>query len=130
MHSRLQRWERSGRSKPRRSAAPWRKDRLVVGINSEAVQDPAALARSPYGSGWLVRLRDVHPGREPTPLRGGSSLRCWFRDEVDRLLAMLAPAGQAASMADGGRMVPDLADRIDESQWAEIAARLFANPRA
>jgi glycine cleavage system H protein len=103
---------------------------LVVGINSEAVQDPAVLARSPYGSGWVVRLRDVRPGREPTPLHGGTSLRRWFRDDVDRLLAILAPAGQATSMTDGGRLAPDLADRIDESQWAEIAARLFANPRA
>lgn len=102
----------------------------VAAINSNATHSPGTIASSPYQEGWLVQLQDVHPGREATSLLGGKAVRRWFRAEVDRLMSMLAPAGAAPTMADGGTLSPDLGAQIDDGQWAEVAARLFANPRA
>jgi glycine cleavage system H lipoate-binding protein len=105
---------------------------IVVGINSEAVANPAAIAQSPYGAGWIVRLQDVHPGQAATPLLSGTSLRRWFRAEVDRLTTLLSVTGPAtaATMADGGKLAPDLANQIDDGKWAEVAAQLFGNHKA
>ncbi len=104
---------------------------LVVGINGVAVENPAALAQSPYGSGWVVRLQAGQPRREATALMGGTSLRRWFRSEVDHLTSLLSAGnlGATATMADGGQLAPDIAERIDDAKWTEIAEQLFANPR-
>jgi glycine cleavage system H protein len=101
----------------------------VAEVHGEAVANPVALGSSPYGSDWIVRLQDVHARREATALLGGRSARRWFRDEVDRLTTLLSPTGAAVTMADGGKLSPDLAAQIDDGKWAEIAAQLFANPR-
>jgi glycine cleavage system H protein len=101
----------------------------VVAINGKAVGAPGTIASSPYGAGWVLRLQDVRADRETTSLLGGKRVRRWFRAEVDRLATMLTPAGAAPTMADGGTLAPDLAAQIDDAQWAEIAAQLFANPR-
>jgi glycine cleavage system H protein len=102
---------------------------IVVGINSEAVDTPCTIAQSPYGAGWIVRLQDVHPSQAATALLGGKSLRRWFRAEVDRLTAILSATSPAtaATMADGGRLAPDVANQIDDGKWAEVAAQLFDN---
>jgi len=105
---------------------------IVVGINSDAIDNPATIAQSPYGAGWIVRLQDVHPGQGATALLSGKSLRRWFRAEVDRLTTILSATGPAtaATMADGGKLAPDVAHQIDDNKWAEIAAQLFANRSA
>lgn len=102
----------------------------VVAINQAAVARPDTIATSPYDAGWVVQLGEVRPGGEGVSLLDGKAARHWFRAEVDRLTVMLAPAGTAPTMAGGGRLSPDLAAQIDDGQWAEIAAQLFANPRS
>lgn len=102
----------------------------VVAVNGSAAESPATIADSAYQAGWIVQLTDVGPSRQGTALLGGKALRRWFRAEVDRLITMLAPAGAAPTMADGGALSPDLGAQIDDGQWAELAAQLFANPCA
>jgi glycine cleavage system H protein len=102
----------------------------VAAVHSEAVQNPTAFGSSPYGSDWIVGLADIHAGREATSLLGGKSARRWFQDEVDRLTRLLSPAGAAATMADGGRLSPDLAAQIDDGKWVEVTAQIFGNPRS
>jgi glycine cleavage system H lipoate-binding protein len=102
----------------------------VVAVNGSAAESPGTIASSAYETGWIVQLKDVRPSRQDTSLLGGKALRRWFRAEVDRLITMLAPAGAAPTMADGGALSPDLGAQIDDRQWAEVAAQLFANTRA
>ena len=33
----------------------------VVAVNPDLEKDPAAVNRSPYGEGWMIRLRVAHP---------------------------------------------------------------------
>jgi glycine cleavage system H protein len=102
----------------------------VAAVNSNAAESPEALASSAYEAGWIVQLKDVRSNPRDASLLGGKALRRWFRGEVDRFITMLAPVGTTPTMADGGVLSPDLGAQIDDGQWAEIAAQLFANPRA
>jgi glycine cleavage system H protein len=65
---------------------------VVAEVHQQTVEQPATLGNSPYGAGWVVKLEEVVLGKERGQLLRGQSMRRWFRAEVDRLTAMLAPA--------------------------------------
>lgn len=97
---------------------------VVADINANAVARPALLRETPYGAGWVVRLRQVDLRTERSALRRGGNMRQWFKGEVDRLTRILNRA--VPTMADGGVLSEDLASHIDDSTWNEVAHTLFA----
>lgn len=101
----------------------------VEALNQAVLGDPTALAPASYTT-WVVRLREVGAARQRLT---GTALRRWFCAEVDRLTTLLTSSSAAgariATMADGGKLAPDLADQIDDDQWAEVVARLFSDER-
>ena len=102
----------------------------VVGdINQEVMTRPALVKDSPYGAGWVVWLEGVEPSGEQARLMKGTSMRGWFKSEVDRLTVALGARGAVPSMADGGVLASDLSSHIDDAKWDEIASKFFANTR-
>jgi glycine cleavage system H protein len=97
----------------------------VADVNEEALARPALLAESPYGAGWVVKLEGVALGKERASLKRGSSLRQWWRGEVDRLIQRLGTAGAVPTMADGGVVTSDLSGLMDDGKWKEIAAEFL-----
>lgn len=95
---------------------------IVAEINREVAEDPSLMRESPYGAGWVVRLEGVQREQAGAPLYTGSALRRFFAAEVDRLVTMLS--AEAATLPDGGKLAPDLADQIDDATWSRIAAAL------
>lgn len=100
----------------------------VTAANPRLSHDPGLINRAPYGAGWAVRLReDLGPARSPH-LRWGADAASWFRDEVDRMIAFLAPAGASpALIQDGGPLDEDLARELDEDTWRQLKARFFGD---
>jgi glycine cleavage system H protein len=97
----------------------------ITDVNEEAVARPALIKESPYGAGWVVRLEGVELGKERASLNHGSSLRQWWKSEVDRLIQRLGATSPAPTMADGGVLSSDLSGDIDDAKWQEIAAEFF-----
>jgi glycine cleavage system H protein len=97
----------------------------IAEVNPEAAARPALLGESPYGAGWVVRLRGVELAKERRFLKHGSALRHWWRTEVDRLLHCLGSQAGMPTMADGGALLSDLSNVLDDAQWNQIARELF-----
>ena len=96
--------------------------------NASALQRPALINTSPYEHGWVVSLDAPELARQRGALRDPPSAWAWFRAEVDRALATLAPGGPMPAMPDGGLVSPDLHQLIDDETWTRIRAEFFERP--
>lgn len=102
----------------------------VLATNRSLESAPELVNRAPFGDGWLARVEsDTLPAERQTLLRGEAA-RSWFRREVDRLIARLAPAEPAPVLADGGALVGDLYRQIDDTRWQRLAEEFFGGDRA
>lgn len=95
----------------------------VIGLNEFLVARPDLVNDSPYGGGWAVRLEASDIDTDRSHLRSDGAARAWFRHEVDTLIGtVLAPA---ASLPDGGELVGDLHQQIDDRAWQQIDDTFF-----
>jgi glycine cleavage system H protein len=97
----------------------------VLAHNRSALHRPSLVNTSPYEHGWIVSLGVPDLARQQSALRDPPSASAWFRAEVDRALAMVAPGGPMPAMPDGGLVSPDLHRLIDDETWSRIHADFF-----
>lgn len=91
----------------------------VVEVNPRVRENPAALPASPYGEGWLFRVRAADMRSNLNNLLTGSLVRRWMEEVSARLRARLNH-GMALSFPDGGTAVDDLAGAVPVPQWQEL----------
>lgn len=104
----------------------------VIGLNEFLVARPDLVNDSPYGGGWAVRLEASDIDTDRSHLRSDGAARAWFRHEVDTLIgAVLAPQANstalahATSLPDGGELVGNLHQQIDDHAWQQIDNTFF-----
>lgn len=99
---------------------------VVVSRNEALHWRPELVNDEPYTDGWLVRLRSDRARDEQSWLRDRGKARGWFRAEVDRLVGVLAaPSGLAHAVADGGQLVGQLHNQIDDETWRKLSGVFF-----
>jgi glycine cleavage system H protein len=96
----------------------------VTRANARLATQPALMQADPYGAGWAVQLEPTDSHHWAEKLLEGSSARAWFRCEVDRLLAAISPEPMPV-MQDGGPVVADLHNHIDDEAWQRVQACFF-----
>lgn len=95
----------------------------VLGRNEALLSRPGLVHTSPYGLGWVLRVRPaVH--LSGLGIRAAEEASGWFRKEVDGLLARVAPAPVPA-MPDGGVISPDFHELIDAPTWRTVHDEFF-----
>lgn len=101
---------------------------VVSGINPALENEPSVVNHSPYGRGWLVEItpeKDSLKASLKQLLGGGRALR-WMRSEVDRLVALTAPATAMPTLADGGEVMADVSASLDDETWDRAVAAFFS----
>jgi glycine cleavage system H protein len=96
----------------------------VTEINSELLNNPAALRQDPYGKGWLLAVHvpdEENTSRNLVPRR---MVGQWMRDAVERLYAS-QPALAGAVAADGGRPAEDICADLPDASWRELTSEFF-----
>jgi glycine cleavage system H protein len=88
-------------------------DGEVLAVNDRALQDPQAVNRDPYGSGWLLKVRVPKTEDNTVHLLSGEPAEAWMKETVEAF---------SRRMLDD----PDLAARIRRTAGIEIAG---AGPR-
>jgi glycine cleavage system H protein len=101
----------------------------LMSANDKTQRDPSAVARDPYGAGWVASIwtRDHHAAI--TPLRIGAAATHFLREELHRLADFMVPSGTMARvpvMADGGLPGKGAAASLDDAAW-ESFSRQFVN---
>jgi glycine cleavage system H protein len=96
----------------------------VVEKNEAVLRDPSLVNASPYGEGWLIKLKPHNLGPQLKNLIGGRAARQW-RDAVQARLSQFFSGTPALLMQDGGVLMSDLADRCSDDEWEELSKEFF-----
>jgi glycine cleavage system H protein len=98
----------------------------VVGVNEDVAADPSVINRSPYSTGWILRINTESPRENEKAL-----MNAWaFNMVADAIISRLAgiSGGKLGPMyADGGELVVGLADAFNDAEWEKVKAEIFKN---
>jgi hypothetical protein len=78
--------------------------------------------------GWYLKLRPRLDPHDPVTLRHllrGPEVHGWISHELERLQIQLRTPNTAATLADGGVLLPDLMDAVPEADWNTVLADTF-----
>lgn len=102
-------------------------DGRIGEVNPSLREHPDLVNAAPYGRGWIVELvPDAGSIKQNLKqlLSGGAATR-WMRREVDRLVMLTVPEGEAPSLADGGELSSDVCSHVDDATWRTVVAEIF-----
>lgn len=96
----------------------------VIEKNEMVLRDPRLINTSPYGDGWLLRIRPAKLHVHLNNVFTGRAAQQWLEQSRQRLVRMLG--GTSALMyQDGGELLHDVCDRLSEEEWQNIAREFF-----
>lgn len=96
----------------------------VVEKNEMVQNNPSLINSSPYGDGWLFRVRPSKLSIQLSNLFSGHAATQW-QDIQRSELARLFSGTPALMFQDGGILLHDLADKCSDREWNEIARQFF-----
>ena len=100
---------------------------LLSPVDGEVIATNAARdGASPYGDGWLFKVRPTRWARNAAQLLKGDAAREWVEEQGRKLTQRLAPEmALAPAMHDGGVPVSGMARELDAEHWDEVAREFF-----
>jgi len=96
----------------------------VIEKNEMVLNDPSLVNSSPYGDGWLIRVR---PRRLPAQLHNmltGKPAGQW-QDAVRAQLSRFFSGTPALMYQDGGVLVTNLCERCSDDEWNRLLKEFF-----
>jgi glycine cleavage system H protein len=96
----------------------------VIQKNEMVLHNPTLLNTSPYGDGWLLRIRPSKLSPQLSNLFTGRLAMQW-QDLARAQLARMFSGTPALMFQDGGVVLRDLADRCSDAEWSAIEREVF-----
>jgi len=96
----------------------------VVEKNEAVLQDPSLINNSPYGEGWLFKVKPSKLSSQLHNLLTGRAVHQW-QDVVTSQFRRFFSTTPALMMQDGGVLLDGLADRCSDEEWNAIANEFF-----
>lgn len=96
----------------------------VVEKNEALLRNPSLLNSSPYGEGWLFKVKPYKLPQQLHNLLTGKYAHQW-QDMVRTQLNRFLTGAPALTYQDGGIMMSNLCDRCSEQEWNAIAKEFF-----
>jgi glycine cleavage system H lipoate-binding protein/ferredoxin len=96
----------------------------VVEQNSAVRADPSLAASDPYGRGWILAVEPTDRRTDLGKLMVDGAARAWLEADAQRLTRKVG-VELGSTLADGGEIAPDLAQRLSERDWAAVVRTFF-----
>jgi glycine cleavage system H lipoate-binding protein len=100
-------------------------DGQVVAVNDALAASPDLVRESPYGDGWLMKIKSSRLAADLKNLLSGSLARRWMDTVCESLGAEMAPMELGKVYLDGGHLVDGLARSLSHDHWDRVARRFF-----
>jgi len=110
-------------SKIEGNSIAWRMSKNGYEIRVRAPFDGTVVSTGGTPEGWYLRLRPKVPVNL-SHLLHGPEVPGWLASELDRLQLQLSRP-EAACLADGGTLLPQLMDVVPEADWEAVLAATF-----
>jgi len=96
----------------------------VVAKNEMLLANPSLLNTSPYGDGWLIRVKPRKLQLQVSNLFSGKAAQQWLDGARARLHQVFA--GTPALMyQDGGELIRGLSDKCSDREWDTLVREFF-----
>ncbi len=96
----------------------------VIEKNEMVLTNPSLVNQSPYGDGWLIRVRPTKLSMQLANLLTGKTAQQW-QDSVRARLSQFFSATPALMYQDGGEFVRDLSDKCSDDEWNALVKEFF-----
>lgn len=96
----------------------------VVEKNEMVLINPSLINTSPYGDGWLFRVRPSKLSPQLHNLLTGKTVAEW-QETVRAHLSRFFSATPALMYQDGGIMVSNLSERCSDEEWKGLTEEFF-----
>ena len=100
-------------------------DGTVVAVNSRLAESSGAVKDSPYGDGWLLKVRSSRLAGNLKSLMSGAMAHKWMDTVCETLGAQMAPMELGKVYLDGGQLVDGFARSLSPEDWDRVARRYF-----
>ncbi len=80
---------------------------------------------SPYGDGWLLKVKSSRLAGNLKNLMSGALARRWMDTVCETLGAEMTPMELGKVYLDGGQLVDGLARSLSHDEWDRVARRFF-----
>jgi glycine cleavage system H protein len=100
-------------------------DGIVVAVNDRLGASSNLVKDSPYGEGWLMKVKSTRLAGNLKNLLSGSLARRWMDTVCESLGAELTPMELGKVYLDGGQLVDGLARSLSPDDWPLVARRFF-----
>jgi glycine cleavage system H protein len=100
-------------------------DGWVVAVNPALAESSQPVKTSPYGEGWLMKVKSAKLASNVKSLMSGSLARRWMDTVTETLGAEMAPMELGRVYLDGGHLVDGLARSLAQDEWPTLAKRFF-----
>ena len=96
----------------------------VIEKNKMILHNPQIVNASPYGDGWLLRIRPTKLKSQLNNLLSGKASHQWLEQAKAQLVRFFSTT-PALMYQDGGFIVKDLSDHISDEEWSVLAEEIF-----
>jgi glycine cleavage system H lipoate-binding protein len=100
-------------------------DGQVVAVNPRLAASPDAVKASPYGEGWLFKVKSARLAGNLKNLLSGTLARRWMDTVCEALGAEMTPGELGKVYLDGGHVVDGIARNLSADGWNDVARRYF-----
>lgn len=100
-------------------------DGKVVAVNGALASSSESVKQSPYGDGWVMKVKSAKLASNLKNLMSGSFARRWMDTVCETLGAEMAPMELGRVYMDGGLIVDGLARSLAQDEWPTLAKRFF-----
>jgi glycine cleavage system H protein len=97
----------------------------VIEKNEMVLNNPSLINNSPYGDGWLFKVRPTKLSPQLHNLLTGKTVAEWQETVRARLSSFFSVATPALMYQDGGVMVPNLSERCSDEEWNGLTKEFF-----
>jgi glycine cleavage system H protein len=96
----------------------------VIEKNEMVLTNPSLINTSPFGDGWLFRVRPSKLSPQLHNLLTGKTVHEW-QESVKAHLGRFFSATPALMYQDGGVIVPNLSERCSDEEWKGVTKEFF-----
>ena len=96
----------------------------VVEKNEQVLRNPSLINSSPFGEGWLFKVKPYNLGPELKNLLTGKLSRQW-QDTTRARLAQFFSGTPVFAYQDGGVVVANLCERCSDIEWNGVLKEFF-----
>jgi glycine cleavage system H protein len=96
----------------------------VLEKNEMVIINPGLINSSPFGDGWLLRIRPSRLGEQVHNLLAGKAGHQWV-DTARAELGRFFSGTPALMYQDGGVLMEGLTDRCSDDEWSRLVDKFF-----